>query len=379
MPGTNENNLDAYNEVATALGGAGGHLNDMVAVRAIAVLEGVSGGPADVSDDNMVLRLNAIDVGAGGPGGHLNTLDALNSIVVLKGGVGGHENDLDAINEWVDFVGVSFPLDDVTGAEAAYSAARRLTSVSWGTVDSVLDPIVRLIRDSDSAEMTFSYGSNNELDTAAIITFLGGASGDFVKIYDQTGNGHHRDQATASQQPLYVASGIGSKPAMDFTRSDSQALGGAVTSLTLAFTLYMVFRVPTLVDGQVGTLVGSQGGARRFFRIQDENTLNIRPDDFNTLFDVGALTIDTNYVGVFKRDASDNLLFFESGNDTTVGSPTNTETVGFGAIGASGPLGDALFFDGRLAEIIYYQADHVTADRETLEDNIGAFYGIAIS
>ncbi len=100
---TNENNLDGYNEVATTLGGAGGDLNDIVAVRAIAVLEGVSGGPVSILDDNMTLRLNAIDVGAGGPGGHLNTLDALNSIVVLKGGLGGHENDLDAINEWVDF------------------------------------------------------------------------------------------------------------------------------------------------------------------------------------------------------------------------------------------------------------------------------------
>ena len=105
-----ENNLDAYNEVETALGGSGLELNDMAAVRAIAVLEGVSGGPADVRDDNMVLRLNAIDVGAGGPGAHENTLDALNSIVVLKGGVGGHENDLDAINEWVDFADATLGL-----------------------------------------------------------------------------------------------------------------------------------------------------------------------------------------------------------------------------------------------------------------------------
>ena len=173
MPGTNENNLDAYNEVATTLGGAGAHLNDMAAVRAIAVLEGVSGGPADVRDDNMTLRLNAIDVGAGGPGGHLNTLDALNSIVVLKGGVGGHENDLDAINEWVDFAETGFSSAFRVGiARVAVntSTGNQVITIAWAGGGSHTPTAIeiRMIRASvdgvSTDELSFSTGAATATD-----------------------------------------------------------------------------------------------------------------------------------------------------------------------------------------------------------------------
>lgn len=129
---SNENNLAAYNAVEVALGGAGGHLNDMAAVRAIAVLEGVSGGPVDVSEDNMALRLNAIDIGAGGVGMFFNTLDALNSIVVLKGGLGGHQNDLDAINEWVDVALVYLLRATFDAADQGYADAQVLNTLAEG-------------------------------------------------------------------------------------------------------------------------------------------------------------------------------------------------------------------------------------------------------
>lgn len=204
MPGTNLNNLDAYNEIEALLGGAGAQPNDIVAVRAIAVLEGVSGGPTSILDDNMVLRLNAIDVGAGGPGTHENTLDALNSIVVLKGGTGGHFNDLDAINEWVDFASADFDLDDFDNIEVVYIPSDTVLTAFAGS------GTVEARRDGDDAELTLFPDSAGLLRTAAdgggdtwqTWAAAGGGDGTAYAItwYDQSTNGNDATQATASLQ-----------------------------------------------------------------------------------------------------------------------------------------------------------------------------------
>lgn len=107
------------------------------------------------------------------------------------------------------FVG---PLDQVTSPIAAY-AMRRLTNASWGTDDGVLDPLVRLRRDSDNAEMNFSYDENNVLDTDAITTFKGAANLYTVTVFDQMG-AYDGVQPTAANQPPFQLTGFdGTYPA----------------------------------------------------------------------------------------------------------------------------------------------------------------------
>lgn len=374
MPGTNENNLDAYNEVATTLGGAGGHLNDMVAVRAIAVLEGVSGGPADISDDNMALRLNAIDVGAGGAGGHLNTLDALNSIVVLKGGAGGHFNDLDAINEWIDFV-FSGPLDDLPATLAAYSIARRLLSSYSG-------PLIRLRRDSDNAESDFTFDANGDLDTAAIVTFLGAANGFFTTVYAQDGAANFL-QATAGSQPQYLASGIGTRPAALYVRANSNRLRADITEYTDTTLTYchLMHCVSNPTNSSSLTLLDSSDTndsdsiRSAIAAYMPFITLDLRVFRAANL---SALTRPGNGVDFQRSVVFDGVNCVHFINQSTSASSASSGAFAIDRVywgcrfESSAP---AQFFDGREVELALFSSDLSTADRETFENNQAAYYG----
>lgn len=105
--------------------------------------------------------------------------------------------------------GSKLPLDAAT-TWLAVSVSRRLYTTYTG-------PLIRLRRDSDNAESNFGYNALNQLDTAAIATWLGAATGFVVTLYDQSGNGRNYQQPTAALQPQFIASsGINSKPAASF-------------------------------------------------------------------------------------------------------------------------------------------------------------------
>lgn len=359
---TNENNLDAYNEVATTLGGAGGDLNDMVALRAIAVLEGVSGGPTSILDDNMVLRLNAIDVGAGGPGGHLNTLDALNSIVVLKGGVGGHENDLDAINEWVD-VAVVLPLDAVTGATIAYST-RKLRSAYVGSA-------LRVRRSSDDAEQDIGF-VGIELDTAAMESFCGAGDGFVVTLFDQLGSGDDLVQATASLQPQIVSSGAtilrNGKPAIRFDGADD-FLRVAIATLNLPVTFFGTITQVTFTNGtafwdgnslHTGDL--EQITVAPFLRVRATGNIQLVPN--LPLLTMGLITAVYN---------NPNDAMRLNDNSEVTGDITSLNPLGL-TLGALG--NDAGPIDGEISEFIAYPSALSAGDQTTIRDNTNAFFTI---
>lgn len=104
------------------------------------------------------------------------------------------------------------PLDQVTSAKLAVGL-RLLKSNYTGFA-------VRLRRANDNVEADFGFVGNN-LDTAAINSWLGVSAGYCVKLYDQSGNGNDMVAPSISAQPLYVESGLNSKPILRFNTSQS--------------------------------------------------------------------------------------------------------------------------------------------------------------
>jgi len=106
----------------------------------------------------------------------------------------------------------------VTGALAvqAYSAARVVHSTYFG-------PLVRVRRSSDDAVLDIPQ-LNGELDTDALLSFVGSGDGFVVRWYDQSGNGRHVFNDTASAQPRIVIGGVlqtlVGKPAIAFDGSN---------------------------------------------------------------------------------------------------------------------------------------------------------------
>lgn len=94
--------------------------------------------------------------------------------------------------------GASYLLDLVPGATMALGL-RRLSSSYAGSC-------IRVRRSSDNAEQDIGFSGAN-LDTAALLTFVGANSGTVVTWYDQAGNGNNATQAGPTLQPLVVSSG----------------------------------------------------------------------------------------------------------------------------------------------------------------------------
>lgn len=98
-----------------------------------------------------------------------------------------------------------------------WSIARRL-------VDSYAGPLIRIRRASDNAEADIGFvpaGGHHVLDEAAVTGFVGANNWFIRRIYDQSTEGAHLEQANATVQPLGGTSG-------GFTRVGSNNRAGAL-------------------------------------------------------------------------------------------------------------------------------------------------------
>lgn len=93
-----------------------------------------------------------------------------------------------------------YPLDAYrTGIWGMYSLSKRLSAYSG--------PSIRVRRSSDNAESDIGF-VGRVLDTASLASFIGANSATVTTFYDQTNQGHHFVQATATKQPRIVNAGV---------------------------------------------------------------------------------------------------------------------------------------------------------------------------
>ena len=88
-------------------------------------------------------------------------------------------------------------LENNPGATGAYSL-RKLSGIYSG-------PAVRVRRSSDNAETDIGF-SDKDFNMSAFNAFVGGGTGYVVTFYDQSGNGNHLTQSSASDQHYIVSS-----------------------------------------------------------------------------------------------------------------------------------------------------------------------------
>ncbi|RYD57027.1 MAG: hypothetical protein EOP56_09475 [Sphingobacteriales bacterium] len=79
---------------------------------------------------------------------------------------------------------------------AAIAVSTRKLNSNYG------GPALRLRRESDSVEMDVWFNEDNNLDVLNMTQFLSGQTGYVVTWYDQSGNGNHLTQPTATRQPI---------------------------------------------------------------------------------------------------------------------------------------------------------------------------------
>jgi hypothetical protein len=266
-------------------------------------------------------------------------------------------------------------LDTYSGAAAAYSAARRLSSTYTGS-------LIRVRRSSDNAEQDIGYTSGNILDESALTSFVGAGNGFVTTWYDQSGNGNNETQSTAADQPRIVNSGtidkMNSVPTIYFSGglggsflSSSNYMSGSTTGSVFAFTA--VDSDPSVGFGSghfISTIQQSGQAAHCPFsdgNIYESFGTNSRKSAGNP---TASLTTPHLYSVVSQLNDYkiyiDNTQFYSTTSNTV--SFPNTILVGKSTDGKT-----SYNYNGKLSELILYPS---SPDRTGINTNMNSFYSI---
>lgn len=204
---------------------------------------------------------------------------------------------------------------------------------------------------------------------------------DPVQIWtDQSGSGKDLFQSSFSSRPLYKTNTINGHPALSFESSryyDVPSLAGLS-----AATMFLVFKHQNVAGGgdTMYEMAGSSTDPKTYLPysgnggLYDSAFSSQRRDNFAT----GAVTTTNWYVYAVAASGSNwqawvnGVLVYTHGANTL-----SAPTAGYiGRTGSGGYWGSGA--GGHLAEIIIYNSA-LLADRETVEDYLGAKYGITIT
>lgn len=274
------------------------------------------------------------------------------------------------------FVGL---LDTYSGAAAAYSL-RRLSSTYTGN-------LIRVRRSSDNAEQNIGYDSNNVLDTASLLSFVGAGNGFVTTWYDQSGNGLNSSMSTAISQPRIVNAGVldvkNLKAGFRFDGSNDYLKRTALSALNSGNT-YSIFSVAANDDTNTSKDIictAALGTANRFNLFIDTRTsggnynIAIIQNTLSSSYVVSLPALDgstnqrlqTVVVNGFNMAGWKNGI--AGGTNTYAGTYTNN-TFDIGTF-----INASRFLKGYVQELVIYPSDQTT-NRTGIESNINSFYTI---
>lgn len=257
-------------------------------------------------------------------------------------------------------------------------------------VDSYTGSAMRIRKDTTGQpEQDIGY-VGNELDTAAIKSFLNARSGFVVTWYNQNGS-VNATQSTQANQPrianLGVIDRLNGKVALVFDGvNDNLIADGLAASITGEDKPFSVIGVCSKANtNSTAALLGfgrntsvvptlipigfvNSGNDYRF-QIRDNATVN-------TFFDGGFYAANTQYLLSNYSTGLAFELFSNNASQITNTYNSGTLTLDQFCIGAVRRTANPDFpLNGRIQEIVYFNTDK-SADRSTLETNINTYYGI---
>ena len=265
-------------------------------------------------------------------------------------------------------------LDTYTGAAAAYSVRKLKT----GATNS---PRVR--RSSDDTEQDIGFDANGDLDTTALLAFVGtgGTDNGYVTtFYDQTGNGNHATNSTATQQPLVVSGGTlveeNGKAAIDFDGVNDYFTGGAKTTMDNT-AIFAVIKSDSNTQDSVfiqNTLDASNCVALGLGNKGSNNAIGSRLLVGGSIIDTaGDSTFTATYQTLvsYLADNTAGQMFVDGTEETDAVDSRSGGTAT--TIGARGDGNNP--FNGAFQEVIFFDSDQ-SANRTGMETNINDHFDI---
>lgn len=266
-------------------------------------------------------------------------------------------------------------LDSLSASSAAAFSTRKLRSAYAGKCMNVR-------RSSDNAAIDIGF-VNNTLDTVALLAHVGAGDGFVTKWYDQSGNGNDAIQVVAVNQPTIVLSGvvktINSFPSIQFANGSNAAW--FINSGT-----YSVFTTATTIS----SVIQANGNGFPNCIVQSST---------NTPYPCATSPLQTHITFGGGSNYSATTFSTSSGAIVTITSPsaftgtqltttaylngtlqgTNVDTSA-AVVATNFRLGANTFPDAgshQATDLVLFASVLSTTDRQTLERNQEAYYGIA--
>jgi hypothetical protein len=270
---------------------------------------------------------------------------------------------------------VSLLLDTYPDAAAAYSL-RKLRTAYTGSA-------IRVRRSSDNTETDIGFVSN-QLDTAAITTFVGAGNGFVTTWYDQSGNVNNTIQTTSGNQPLIVLAGtlytLNGKPSVYWDNVSSQYLITAnfASPISQPISTYTVSKVEAININ--ASVIYDSSTTTGFALLHGGNSesapLNLSLGiNSGTSIGIESTVVATKLVSVLCNTTNTNA--FVNGVQKVTNQNVGSNSLGGITIGNLRPLGlyNVYSFYGWISELVFYPSLQ-TANNTAITNNINSYYSI---
>ena len=260
---------------------------------------------------------------------------------------------------------------DAFGGVTAYYSLRQFTEAE--TLNAI-----RVRRSSDDTEQDIGFDANGDLDTTALLAFVGtgGTDNGFVTtFYDQSGNGNDATKSTASEQPLVVSGGslvteTNGLPAISWESNDLAFLE-IPWNATSSQSWFGVFN--PLNDSFVAITETAATSDRDWVAQNGSSSTSIKGFDNNpNLYVNGSLQSVTTRDDVYNAlSVNGNILY------ATINLDINSwdDTSNWYFFGHGGGVSNTFNYSGRVQEWIVFESDQST-NRTGIETNINDHFSI---
>lgn len=263
---------------------------------------------------------------------------------------------------------ISYLLDTYTGATVGY-ALHKLSSTATNCI--------RIRRSSDNTEQDIGF-VGEDLDTAAISSFVGSNSAYIKTWYDQSGNGNNLTQTTNSKQPRIVNVGTldirNALPAMVLDGSDDNMAFVTSIDASVGLSVFMVGqrRIDSVWGQQIGTNNNSTYAPWCYAPANS--------DVYGGISDGGYVNSSSSYntanheIVTFIYDATTSLKCWVNGSSIPMGTFNSlSNTTNFTEYGSRSANNE--YFDGWGQVLIMY-ASSQTTNRASIETALNDYYGV---
>lgn len=266
---------------------------------------------------------------------------------------------------------------------AAYSVRKFISDYSGSAI--------KVRRSTDNALQDIGFTGSGDLDTTALKTFVGSASGFVHTWYDQSGNGRHVTQATAGSQPRIVNAGMleknsANRPFIHFDGGDDLR-NNAFVLTTQPVSTSSVWRVRSLtapgaelfgwgsnsVDGdRFGVWFNQTTATSGRFGVENRNGGMVGTTALNT----NKWYVSSQILPGSSLPALTQWINKVSQSMTNILTPKVMNiTGGQFAIGTV-PMTTAHRLHGDIQEVVYYSFALSDPDRQNIENGQCTYYGL---